>query len=58
MIDIAITYEFIDEVSATMSRSHLDEKFFNYDYREKLIEWSRQIDYYILGDSDKKEMKQ
>lgn len=57
LIEIAITSEFIDEVSAAASRLHLDEETSNNEFREKLINRLKQFDFNVLSDLDKKRIE-
>jgi hypothetical protein len=57
LIDIALTSEFPDEVSAAAHRLHLEEELSNTEFRDKLLDRIKQIDLKGLTDKEKKRIE-
>ena len=57
LIEISLTSEYPDEVSAAAFRLHLEEELSNTEFREKLLDRIKQIDLNELSEIEKKRIE-
>ena len=57
LIEIALTTEYYDEISAASSRLFLNEEISKIEYRDKLLENLKQLDYEGMKDDYKKRVE-